>query len=97
MTVVTEPVATPPKQSKGGELKADRMPFGRWARLVGWRHAIAVVMVIWALFPVFYVISLSFSGGQTLTSACSAGPQGCARLSPAWCRTSSTSATTRPC
>ena len=80
MTAITEPVATPPKQSKGGELKADRMPFGRWARLVGWRHAIAVVMVMWALFPVFYVISLSFSGGQTLTSACSPDLKGAQAL-----------------
>ena len=46
------------------------MPFGRWMRLVGWRHVVAVV-VVWALFPMFYVISLSLSGGNTLTSACS--------------------------
>jgi arabinogalactan oligomer / maltooligosaccharide transport system permease protein len=71
MTVTTEPVASPPKRSAGGDIKTDRMPFGRWLRLVGWRHAIAVVMIIWALFPVFYVISLSLSGGNTLTSACS--------------------------
>ena len=36
----------------------------------GWRHVVAVVMVVWALFPMFYVISLSLSGGNTLTSAC---------------------------
>jgi arabinogalactan oligomer/maltooligosaccharide transport system permease protein len=27
------------------------MPFGRWMRLVGWRHVVAVIFVIWALFP----------------------------------------------
>ena len=66
---VTKHAASPPGQATS-ELKADRMPFGRWMRLVGWRHAVAVVMVVWALFPMFYVISLSLSGGNTLTSAC---------------------------
>ena len=33
-------------------LKADRMPFGRWLRLVGWRHVVAIIFVVWALFPV---------------------------------------------
>ena len=75
MTVTTEPVATPPKHSAAGDLKAERMPFGRWMRLVGWRHVVAIVMVVWALFPVFYVISLSFSGGKTLTVGLLAGPQ----------------------
>ncbi len=51
-------------------VKAEKMPFGRWARIVGWRHAIAIFFVAWALFPAFYVISLAVSGGNTLTSAC---------------------------
>ena len=51
-------------------LKAERMPFGRWLRLVGWRHLVAIVFCVWALFPVFYVITLAFSGGNTLTAAC---------------------------
>ena len=80
MTTTTEPVAAPPEQSPGGKLKTARMPFGRWVSLVGWRHAIAVVMVIWALFPVFYVVSLSMSGGQTLTSACAPELQGAEAL-----------------
>ena len=81
MTVTTEPVATPPKHSAAGDLKTQRMPFGRWMRLVGWRHVVAVVMIVWALFPVFYVITLSFSGGQTLTSACSPDLSGFQALS----------------
>ena len=40
------------------------MPFGRWLRLVGWRHLVAIIFVVWALFPAFYVINLAFSGGQ---------------------------------
>jgi len=51
-------------------IKSERMPFGRWMRLVGWRHLVAIVFVVWALFPAFYVVSLAFSGGNTLTAAC---------------------------
>ena len=67
MTATTEPVATHPKHSAAGDLKTERMPFGRWMRLVGWRHVVAVVMIVWALFPVLYMINLSLSGGNTLT------------------------------
>ena len=51
-------------------IRPERMAFGRWLRLIGWRHAVAILFVIWALFPVFYVITLAFSGGNTLTAAC---------------------------
>jgi arabinogalactan oligomer/maltooligosaccharide transport system permease protein len=57
------------------------MPFRRWFRVVGWRHIVAVVMVIWALFPIFYVISLALSGSNTLTGACSPTKSGFAALS----------------
>jgi arabinogalactan oligomer/maltooligosaccharide transport system permease protein len=62
-------------------IKAARMPFGRWMRLVGWRHIVAIIFVIWALFPAFYVINLAFSGGNTLTAACPPERQGLAALS----------------
>lgn len=51
-------------------IKAQRMPFGRWVRLVGWRHVVAIIFVCWALFPAFYVITLAFSGSNNLTGAC---------------------------
>lgn len=57
-------------------IKVERMGFGRWLRLVGWRHVVAILFVIWALFPVFYVITLAFSGGNTLTAACPPEKQG---------------------
>lgn len=62
------------------KIKVDRMPFGRWMRVVGWRHIVAVIMVIWALFPVLYVINLAFSGGNTLTAACPPSRTGLAAL-----------------
>ena len=76
MTITQEPppVVIEPggPNGPGGEqkIKAERMPFGRWFRLVGWRHVVAIIMVAWALFPAFYVITLAFSGGNTLTAAC---------------------------
>lgn len=63
------------------KVKAERMPFGRWMRLVGWRHIVAVIFVIWALFPVLYVVNLAFSGGNTLTAACPPDRQGLAAIS----------------
>ncbi|WP_420122876.1 sugar ABC transporter permease [Nakamurella sp.] len=63
------------------KLKADKMPFGRWMRIVGWRHIVAIIMVIWALFPVLYVITLAFSGGNTLTAACPPSKTGLGALS----------------
>lgn len=62
------------------KVKAERMPFGRWLRLVGWRHLVAIIFVVWALFPAFYVISLAFSGGNNLTSACPPEKTGLAAL-----------------
>ncbi|MGV1003886.1 MAG: sugar ABC transporter permease [Candidatus Nanopelagicales bacterium] len=53
-----------------GSAKVERMPFGRWARTVGWRHAIMIVAVMFAVFPITYVINLAFSPGRTLTAAC---------------------------
>jgi arabinogalactan oligomer / maltooligosaccharide transport system permease protein len=52
------------------KIKAERMSFGRWFRLVGWRHIVAIIFVMWALFPALYALSLAFSGGNTLTAAC---------------------------
>jgi arabinogalactan oligomer/maltooligosaccharide transport system permease protein len=57
------------------------MPFRRWLRLIGWRHAVGILFVIWALFPAFYVITLAFSGGNTLTAACPPDRHGIAALS----------------
>ncbi len=63
------------------KIKAARMPFGRWLRLVGWRHLVAIIFVMWALFPAFYVLSLALSGGSTLTAACPPERTGLAAVS----------------
>ena len=35
--------------------------FAKWFREVGWRHAVAVVVIIYAIFPILYILSTSLS------------------------------------
>ena len=76
MTVET----STPTAGADKKIKAAKMPFGRWMRIVGWRHVVAIIMVIWAQFPALYVINLAFSGGNTLTAACPPDRRGLAAL-----------------
>ncbi|MEV7972190.1 sugar ABC transporter permease [Cellulomonas sp. NPDC089187] len=46
-----------------------RMSFGRWTRELGWRHLIGVIFVIYAAFPLVYLVSASLSSGGTLTGS----------------------------
>ncbi len=46
-----------------------RMPAGRWARELGWRHLVGVVAVLFAVFPLVYVVSASLSPSGTLTGS----------------------------
>ncbi len=43
--------------------------FGHWLRNYGWRHLVAVLVVIYALVPILYVISASLNPGGTLTGS----------------------------
>ena len=80
MSTAPATTSAPPKPPAEQKIKADRMPFGRWLRLVGWRHLVAIIFVIWALFPAFYVFNLAFSGGNTLTAACPPSKTGLSAL-----------------
>ena len=43
--------------------------FGRWFREIGWRHVVGVLAVLWALFPVSYLVSASLNPlGNVVTS-----------------------------
>jgi arabinogalactan oligomer/maltooligosaccharide transport system permease protein len=57
-------------------VKVERMSLGRWVKTVGWRHLILVIAVVFALFPIGYILNLAFAGGNTLTSACPLDYQG---------------------
>ena len=50
------------------EIEMNRMPFGRWFREIGWRHVIGVLAILFAAFPVLYVISASLNPLGTVAS-----------------------------
>ena len=35
--------------------------FRKWFREVGWRHAVAVIVIIYTIFPILYILSTSLS------------------------------------
>ena len=47
----------------------NRMSRRRWIAEIGWRHVVGVVAVVYAAFPLIYVISASLSENGTLTGS----------------------------
>ncbi|WP_430648063.1 sugar ABC transporter permease [Agromyces sp. GXS1127] len=43
--------------------------FGKWFKATGWRHLVGIVVVVFALFPVVFVISSSLNPNGTLTGS----------------------------
>jgi len=39
----------------------NKLPRSRWWTEVGWRHGVGVVAVLWALFPISYILSAAFN------------------------------------
>jgi arabinogalactan oligomer / maltooligosaccharide transport system permease protein len=56
----TQPVPSPNRH---------RLPPGRWFAELGWRHIVGIVAVVYAGFPLVYVISASLSRARTLTGS----------------------------
>ncbi|NDR54575.1 sugar ABC transporter permease [Actinomyces sp. 565] len=54
--------------SPEAEPKQNRMPFGRWFREIGWRHVVGVLALVFAAFPILYVISASLNPLGTVAS-----------------------------
>jgi len=46
-----------------------RFSFGRWFRATGWRHVVGVVVVLFAGFPLLFVVSASLNPNGTLTGS----------------------------
>lgn len=46
-----------------------RLKGGRWWGQVGWKHALAVLIIAYCVFPLLYVLSASLSPGGTLTGS----------------------------
>lgn len=49
--------------------RAPRRPFGAWFRQTGWRHLVGIVMIVFAGFPLLYVLSAALNPGGTLLTA----------------------------
>src|SRR6185437_4619352 len=64
-TEVTSPAFT---ETRGSRAAEPRRPFPRWFRETGWRHIIGIVMLVFAAFPLVYVLSASLAPGGTLLS-----------------------------
>lgn len=45
------------------------LPFKRWVREVAWRHVFAFIMVLFALYPVVWIVSASFNPVDSLSNA----------------------------
>ncbi len=45
------------------------MPFGRWVRELGWRYVVAGVVVLFALFPIAWMVSASINPIDTLSGS----------------------------
>ena len=46
-----------------------KMSPSRWFRELGWRHIVAVLAVLFSIYPVMYIISSSLSGSDNLNAA----------------------------
>ncbi len=46
----------------------NRMSFGRWFREIGWRHIVGIIALLFAAFPVLYVVSASLNPLGTVAS-----------------------------
>jgi arabinogalactan oligomer/maltooligosaccharide transport system permease protein len=47
----------------------NRLSFGRWLRELGWRHMVAWIAILFAMYPVAWIVSASFNRIQTLVAA----------------------------
>lgn len=60
MSTTTSPVAPVPK--------APRRSFGRWFKVLGWRHLVALGAIAFAILPVLWVVSAAFTTDPTISS-----------------------------
>lgn len=46
-----------------------RLPFRRWARVVGWRYLVAILVALFVLFPIVWTVSASINPIDTLSGS----------------------------
>jgi len=68
--MTTQISATTPRRTERAQLAPrNRMSARRWFTELGWRHLVGVVGVVYAAFPLVYVISAALSSNGTLTGS----------------------------
>lgn len=67
MTTSSTSSPAPAKDTKDAP-EMNRMPFSRWFAEIGWRHLTGVIALVFAAFPVLYVISASLNPLGTVAS-----------------------------
>lgn len=50
-------------------MTTNRLSFGRWLRELGWRHLVAWIAILFAMYPVAWIVSASFNRVQSLVAA----------------------------
>ncbi len=53
------------------KLPKKRMSPGRWAMTMGWRHLIGLVVIVYSVFPILYILSVSFVKNSSVDGASS--------------------------
>ncbi len=69
MAEMTKAERTAYKEAQAKLTDARKQTFGKWAKTKGWRHAIGLLVVVYAIFPIIYVISGSFANATQFTSS----------------------------
>jgi len=62
-------IASATRRASGHAAPRNRMSARRWFTEIGWRHVVGIVAVVYAAFPLVYVVSASLSEGGTLTGS----------------------------
>ena len=50
------------------KIRQPKMSFGKWARQLGWKHIVGLVVCLYATFPILYILSTAFSRGGSVSS-----------------------------
>lgn len=65
----TGPTATRSRHDEGAAPARRRQSPGRWFRDTGWRHLVGLAVLVFALFPIVFVVSASLNPLGTLTAS----------------------------
>ena len=68
-TLTTDTAVEASSRHTAGDPKENKITFGHWVREKGWRHLVGVLIVIFAVFPILYILSASLNPGGTLTGS----------------------------